>query len=457
MSVKLTLDIILPEVNNMNISSITSLNIHDKNINDISILSKFQTLENISLVNNNIKDLNVFKNLKNLKKLNLKDNEITQFDQLEPLKTCKQLESLCLKDNPITKEPNYTQKIKELLPQLKKIDDIEIKQNINNNKEIKIPIKTDIKKIDKLNMITNKFIKFKASKNKTNAYSGSPMRYPKNKNSNNDVNKINSSGKKKQNENISNNNSNKKSKSDDKNVQKNDKKENNDNNNNKNEKNENNENNEQNDEESFEIININDEKKKIEESRKEENNKNNPMNKIDFLSYSFKKKRTNGKFYKKKRKDEENNVDANATLDNIKIENNLINTFNDENRNLNYNLSNSKYSKKIIGKFPGGRNLLSQSIRYDDENEDENDNSDDVKVSQKSKLVSLKNRLFSKLTNQIYTNKKANKINVNDNEKEKEKEKVIIKSIKLLLSNLGESELEQINKDLINAISKNNK
>ena len=77
-------------------------------------------------------------------------------------------------------------------------------------------------------------------------------------------------------------------------------------------------------------------------------------------------------------------MDANATLDNIKIENNLINTFNDENRNLNYNLSNSKYSKKIIGKFPGGRNLLSQSIRYDDENEDENDNSDDVKVSQKS-------------------------------------------------------------------------
>ena len=64
MSVKLTLDIILSEVNNMNISSITSLNIHDKNINDISILSKFPTLENISLVNNNIKDLNVFKNLK---------------------------------------------------------------------------------------------------------------------------------------------------------------------------------------------------------------------------------------------------------------------------------------------------------------------------------------------------------------------------------------------------------
>ena len=447
MSVKLTLDIILSEVNNKNISSLTSLNINGKNINDISILSKFPTLENISLINNKIKDLNVFKNLKNLKKLNLKDNEIAEFNQIEPLKNCKQLESLCLKENQITKEPNYAQKIKEILPQLKKIDDIEINKS-SNNKEIKIPIKTDNKQIDKLNMITNKFIKFKGAKNKnSNAYSGSPMRNAKNKNNIIDINKINSSGKKKQNENNnSNNNSNKKNKNDEKIEENIDKKDNNNNNNDKNEKNENY------DDESFEIININDEKKKLEmESKNEEMNLTNSKKNSDILSFSFKKKRTIGKFYKIKRHNEENNIDANATLDNIKIDNNLINTFNDENRNLNYNLSNSKYSRKIIGKFPGGRNILSQSIRYDDENEDENNN--DIKLSQKNKLVSLKNRLFSKLTNQIYTNKKTNSIIVNDNEKEK----AIITSIKLLLGNLGESELEVINKDLNNAISKFNK
>ena len=446
MSAKLTLDIILSEVNNKNISSLTSLNIHGKNINDISILSKFPTLENISLINNKITDLNVFKNLKNLKKLNLKDNEIMEFNQIEPLKNCKQLESLCLMENQITKEPNYVQKIKEFLPQLKKIDDIELNKSTNNNKEIKIPIITDNKKIDKLNMITNKFIKFKGSKNKNNnAYSGSPMRNSKNKNINIDINKINSSGKKKQNENNnSNNNSGKKNKNDNKNEENNNKNDNNNNNNNNKDKNE------KIDDEDFEIININNEKKKLEmESRNEETNISNSNKNADILSFSFKKKTTIGKFYKIKRQNEENTIDANSTLDNIKIENHLINTFNDENRNLNYTLSNSKYSRKIIGKFPGGHNLLSQSIRYDDENEDERNN--EIKLAQKNKLVSLKNRLFSKIADKIYTNKKTNEFIADD------KEKAIIKSIKLLLGNLGEFELEQINKDLINAISKNNK
>ena len=184
--------------------------------------------------------------------------------------------------------------------------------------------------------------------------------------------------------------------------------------------------------------------------KKKENEaeKNKSNNKKDVLSFSFKKKRTIGKFYILSKKNIDNNIDANATLDNIKIDNNLINTFNDENKNLNYSLSNSKYSRKIIGKFPGTHNLLSQSIRYDDENEDDNNN--DLRLSQKNKLGSIKNRLFNKLTNNI-NNKNDNKNNVNENEK------LIIKSIKLLLGNLGESELNQINKDLNNAISKLNK
>ena len=145
MSRKLTLDLITQETNNKNISNITNININGKNINDISILSKFPSLENIFLTKNQIKDLLFFKNLKNIKNLNLKNNKITDFNQLESLKNCKQLEYLCLKDNPISKEPNYNQKIKEILPQLKKLDDIEINKHINN-KDIKEEIKNDSKK-----------------------------------------------------------------------------------------------------------------------------------------------------------------------------------------------------------------------------------------------------------------------------------------------------------------------
>jgi hypothetical protein len=482
MSRKLTIELIVQESINKIISNLSTLNISGKNITDISILSKFPSLENITLSKNQIKDLSAFKNLKNIKNLNLKENKIIDFNQLESLKNCKQLEFLCLKDNPISKDPNYLQKIKEILPQLKKIDDIEINKQLNN-KDIKISIKADNKKIDKLNMITNKFLKMKNAKNKNNnspfhanAFLGSPIRQNKQKVNNSGINKINSSGKKENkdnkdtkekkkqilnNANNTNNNDNNNNNSDKKNynvkkVENSDKKQNNNN------KNEIKDNAFNNDDDNFEVMKINDEKKKIEDELKNEEN-NKPKKNKELLSYSFKKKKTGGTFYKFSKKNKNNNIDANATLDNIKIDNQLINTFNDENKNLNYSISNSRYSRKIIGKFPGGHSLLSQSIRYDDENDEENN---DMNFTQKNKLYSIKNRLFNKLTNQIY-NKKINSNNniIKDKNKEKEKEidyekeneKMIIKSIKLLLSNLNEEELNQVNIDVINALSKNNK
>ena len=191
MSRKLTLDIILSEVNNKNNSNMTCLSIHEKNLNDISLLSKFPTLEIVSLFRNNISDLAAFKTLKNIKFLNLRDNKISDFSQLESLKNCKQLESLSLKDNPISKEPNYLQKIKEILPQLKKLDDIELNKIIKN--DIKISMKSDNKKIDKLNMIKKKFIKNKGkNKNNQNISNGSPSRQNKIKNNNSkDINSLN--------------------------------------------------------------------------------------------------------------------------------------------------------------------------------------------------------------------------------------------------------------------------
>ena len=455
MSKKLTLDLILSQSNKIN-SNLISLNVCGNNINDISLLAQYPSLEVISLNNNNIKDLTVFKNLKNLKKLNLKDNKISDFNQIESLKNCKQLESLSLKDNPITKEQNYQKRIREILPQLKRLDDIELNKIIN--KEIKISMKNDSKKIDKLNMITSKLIKFKNTKTKNSqspfkqkVFSGSPMRQQKlkpnnNNNIDNNINILNSSGKKNVKENKSLNNSNKKNEINNKSIDIN-----NDNSAKKNiSKNNVIHNQNQNEEDLFENININDEKKKLEiEEKNNEQIKNKSKKNLELLSYSFKKKKTSGYFYRfKKKTSDNNNAEVNATLDNINIDNQLINTFNDENKNINYNLNNSRYSRKIIGKFPGTHNLLSQSIRYDDDNDDENNN--DLRFSQKNKLGSIKNRLFNKITNQIMNSNKTNSNEVDD-------EKIIIKSIKLLLGNLGKEELEQINKDLINAISKVNK
>ena len=145
MSKKLTIEFILNKANNSNPKSIRVLNLRGSQISDISILSELISLENISLSANQIKDISVFKKLKNIRELYLKDNQINDFAQFENLKNCKKLEKLAIKGNPIATIPNYIQKIVEILPQLKKLDDIELKQfklNIinNNNNNFNSPL-----------------------------------------------------------------------------------------------------------------------------------------------------------------------------------------------------------------------------------------------------------------------------------------------------------------------------
>ena len=125
MSRKLTKDFIRSRLGNDDFENIKNLNLWGNNIDDISLLSEMPSLEIISLSVNHIKDLTVFSKLKNVKELYLKDNHISDFRQIEYLKNCPKLETLCLLDNPISKQQNYRQKILDILPFLKKLDDVE--------------------------------------------------------------------------------------------------------------------------------------------------------------------------------------------------------------------------------------------------------------------------------------------------------------------------------------------
>ena len=133
MSKKLTMEIIMTRTNK-NPKSIKSLNLWGLKLSDISLLSEFPFLEILSLSENQIKDLSIFKNLKYIRELYLKDNQISDFSQIENLKYCKKLNKLVLEGNPITKNPNYPQKIIEILPQISKLDEKETKNLINNEK-----------------------------------------------------------------------------------------------------------------------------------------------------------------------------------------------------------------------------------------------------------------------------------------------------------------------------------
>ena len=123
MSKKLTKEIIKSRANEDKIETIKTLNLWGNKLEDISLLKELPLLEILSLSSNHIHDLSVFQNLKNIKELYLRENLINDFKQIEYLKYCKKLEILSLTDNPITKQQNYRQKILEILPHLKKLDE----------------------------------------------------------------------------------------------------------------------------------------------------------------------------------------------------------------------------------------------------------------------------------------------------------------------------------------------
>ena len=127
MSKKLTVENIIMRSNSKSLDSIKKLNLYGFSVTDISALSKLPLLEIVSLSSNQIKDISVFKTLKNLKEIYLANNCINDFSQIENLKNCKKLEKLVLKGNPIFNDPNYAQKIIEILPNLMILDERDVK------------------------------------------------------------------------------------------------------------------------------------------------------------------------------------------------------------------------------------------------------------------------------------------------------------------------------------------
>ncbi len=137
MSRKLTLDFIKMRTNNSKYNQIKTLNLWGNDLEDIAVLSELPNLEVVSLSVNNIRNLEVFQNHENLKELYLRKNLISNLDQIKYLEKCKNLSVLVLKDNPITLIQDYKNKIIEILPQLKKLDDEVIDPNyINKNNKM---------------------------------------------------------------------------------------------------------------------------------------------------------------------------------------------------------------------------------------------------------------------------------------------------------------------------------
>ncbi|CAD8171384.1 unnamed protein product [Paramecium octaurelia] len=86
---------------------------------------KLKQLQNLEFENNSLTGTAIkfiADNFKELINLNLSQNNIKSVDDLKPLASLTKLDSLELKDNPLTKEAGYHKKVFQLLPSLKSLD-----------------------------------------------------------------------------------------------------------------------------------------------------------------------------------------------------------------------------------------------------------------------------------------------------------------------------------------------
>ncbi|OHT12835.1 Leucine Rich Repeat family protein [Tritrichomonas foetus] len=109
-----------------NLADVRSLNMWGYELEDVSIISKLVNAETISLPINRITSLSAFQNLPNLNNLLLRQNLISDFNEICHLSYLPNLECLTLLDNPIASLPNYRETVIKMLPQLKKLDDVNV-------------------------------------------------------------------------------------------------------------------------------------------------------------------------------------------------------------------------------------------------------------------------------------------------------------------------------------------
>ena len=129
------------------LENIKIINFYGNDFSNIDIISKMNSLEIISLSQNKISSLKPFQNLQHLKQLILRNNNIENINEIDYLKNCHKLKSLWLEENPICKKDDYKNYVIKILPNLKKLDNINViefkeknksEKNKNNNKEKKI-------------------------------------------------------------------------------------------------------------------------------------------------------------------------------------------------------------------------------------------------------------------------------------------------------------------------------
>jgi hypothetical protein len=97
-------------------------------LSDISLLSRMARLELLSLAGNKIRSLQALSDCLNLTDVILSQNEIADFAELEHLMGLPNLRTLAFADNPIAADPQYRERVHEILPGVVRLDDVEFRR-----------------------------------------------------------------------------------------------------------------------------------------------------------------------------------------------------------------------------------------------------------------------------------------------------------------------------------------
>ncbi len=122
----LTKELIVMKCKTDKLNAIPNLNLWGNDLEDVSILSEMNNVEIVSLSLNQISSLKDFSYCQKLRELYLRKNNISDLTEVRHLAHLPNLKVLWLSNNPCADQPHYRQYVIKMLPNLYKLDNLEI-------------------------------------------------------------------------------------------------------------------------------------------------------------------------------------------------------------------------------------------------------------------------------------------------------------------------------------------
>lgn len=125
---RLTEEMVIARSKQSDLGAIKKLNCWGSELSDVSIIRRMRGVEVLAFSVNRISTLTDFENCINLQELYLRKNNLTDIDELMYLQNLPKLKNLWLEENPLVDSagPNYRQIVLRALPNLKKLDNVDV-------------------------------------------------------------------------------------------------------------------------------------------------------------------------------------------------------------------------------------------------------------------------------------------------------------------------------------------